>query len=156
MRSGVLSAVLGALVLTPLLAAAQGTSYNGLATEYGGRAVSSCCQKDDVAALSTPPVLHGLTMSALKSSPPLFLDIQDGGNPEVPVYGLIDGACGYGALSRTEWPYWRVAALSFSNPVSLSGTPQKYGCGACIEVTCQGSVRLLPGCCPAVKSPGHM
>ena len=69
--------------------------------------------------------------------------LQDGGDPNVPVYGLIDGACGYGALARAEWPYWHVAALSFSNPVSILSTPQKYGCGACIEVTCQGMVRLL-------------
>ena len=44
MRSGVLSAVLGALALTPLLAAAQGTSTNGLATEYGSQRVRPCCQ----------------------------------------------------------------------------------------------------------------
>ncbi|EIE24495.1 hypothetical protein COCSUDRAFT_46828 [Coccomyxa subellipsoidea C-169] len=64
---------------------------------------------------------------------------QDRSDPNTPIYGLIDGACGYGAIPRTSWPYWQVAALGFSNSVSASGSPQKWGCGACIQVTCTGS-----------------
>ncbi|KAK9909331.1 hypothetical protein WJX75_000656 [Coccomyxa subellipsoidea] len=64
---------------------------------------------------------------------------QDRNDPNTPIYGLIDGACGYGAIPRTSWPYWQVAALGFSNSVSVSGSPQKWGCGACIQVTCTGS-----------------
>ena len=73
--------------------------------------------------------------------------MQEGGNPAVPVYGLVDGACGYGAFDQNVWPYWHVAALSFSNPVSAAGQPQQYGCGACIEVSCQGSVRAAAQSC---------
>ena len=90
------------------------------------------------------PVPHMVISVCCAAKSELLLALsQTGGNPNVPIYGLVDGACGYGALDRSEWPYWRVAALGFSNPVSQSSTPQKDGCGACIEVTCQGSVRLL-------------
>ncbi|CAL8467491.1 g7029 [Coccomyxa elongata] len=64
---------------------------------------------------------------------------QDGSNPNTPIYGLISGACGYGAIPQDSWPYWQVAALGFTNPVSYSGVPQKWGCGACIQVTCTGA-----------------
>ncbi|BDA42870.1 probable Expansin-B1 at N-terminal half [Coccomyxa sp. Obi] len=64
---------------------------------------------------------------------------QDGSSPNTPTYGLISGACGYGAIPQDSWPYWQVAALGFNNPVSYSGVPQKWGCGACIQVTCTGS-----------------
>lgn len=67
------------------------------------------------------------------------VDLQEGGDPQQPIYGLLNGACGYGAFSQADWPYWHVAALSTSNPVAISGLPQKNGCGACIEVTCQAS-----------------
>lgn len=68
--------------------------------------------------------------------------VQDGINPNTPIYGLISGACGYGAIPQDSWPYWQVAALGFTNPVSYSGVPQKWGCGACIQVTCTGAVSV--------------
>ncbi len=67
--------------------------------------------------------------------------LQTGGNPNQAIYGLADGACGYGNISRTSWPFWQVAALGFTNPISASNLPQKWGCGACLEVTCEGPVR---------------
>ncbi|EIE27800.1 hypothetical protein COCSUDRAFT_46000 [Coccomyxa subellipsoidea C-169] len=64
---------------------------------------------------------------------------RDGGDPNKPVYGLLDGACGYGEFSKTEWPNWQVAAISQSNPIATRGQPQKRGCGACIEVACNST-----------------
>ena len=67
--------------------------------------------------------------------------LQTGGNPNTPIYGLSDGACGYGDIPRTSWPFWQVGALGFGNSISASNLPQKWGCGACVEVTCEGPVR---------------
>ena len=73
--------------------------------------------------------------------------LQSGGNPNQAIYGLSDGACGFGEIPRTSWPFWQVAALGFSNPISQGNLPQKWGCGACLEVTCEGAGEaLLPLC----------
>lgn len=71
---------------------------------------------------------------------------QTGGNPNQAIYGLSDGACGYGQISKDSWPFWQVGALGFGNAISAGNLPQKWGCGACVEVTCQGPVR--PYCAP--------
>lgn len=68
--------------------------------------------------------------------------LQEGGDPNKAIYGLSDGACGYGEFARDEWPNWQVAAISASNPIAQNGQPQKLGCGACIEVVCNSTVRL--------------
>lgn len=75
--------------------------------------------------------------------------LQTGGNPNQAIYGLSDGACGFGEIPRTSWPFWQVAALGFGNPISASNLPQKWGCGACVEVTCEGPVR--PSCLCALS-----
>ena len=68
---------------------------------------------------------------------------QTGGNPNTPIYGLSDGACGYGEINRTGWPFWQVGALGFGSPISASNLPQKWGCGACVEITCEGPVSAV-------------
>ena len=53
------------------------------------------------------------------------------------------GSCGFGVLSKGQWPYWSVAALATSNSFFLGGPVQ--GCGMCFEVQCleSGPVRSL-------------
>ncbi len=80
---------------------------------------------------------------------------QDGGDPNKPVFGLLDGACGYGEFSKTEWPNWQVAAISQSNPIAQRGQPQKRGCGACIEVACNSTVRASLFLSLSKPFPGH-
>ena len=79
--------------------------------------------------------------------------LQTGGNPNQAIYGLSDGACGFGEIPRTSWPFWQVAALGFTNPISGSNMPQKWGCGACLEVTCEGPVRL--SCLRMARTVSH-
>jgi len=46
----------------------------------------------------------------------LLLNVmQDLQNPYTPSGGLVQGACGYGSLFATEWPYWAVAGISANN-----------------------------------------
>ena len=59
---------------------------------------------------------------------------QDGGNPNVPTYGLVSGSCGYGLQDQNVWPNWYVAAIAPTNPLATGGNQK--GCGTCIEVTC--------------------
>jgi Lytic transglycolase/Expansin C-terminal domain len=58
----------------------------------------------------------------------------DGMDPYSPSYGTSEGACGYGAISKDNWPYFSTAALSPSNEFFKSGPLQ--GCGQCYEITC--------------------
>lgn len=44
------------------------------------------------------------------------------------------GSCGYGMLSKSDWPYWSVAALPTSN-VFFNNLPLE-GCGSCWEIEC--------------------
>ena len=47
---------------------------------------------------------------------------------------MLQGACGYGAISKDSYPYWSVAALSLTNQFSVAG-PAK-ACGECFEIKC--------------------
>ena len=67
--------------------------------------------------------------------------MQDGQDPNTPMYGLVNGACGYGAIPKNAWPNWQVAGLGFGNPISQANVPQQWGCGACIQAVCTGKVR---------------
>lgn len=46
----------------------------------------------------------------------------------------VQGACGYGTISKDSYPYWSVAALSLTNSFSVAG-PAK-ACGECFEIKC--------------------
>ncbi|KAK9820973.1 hypothetical protein WJX81_004838 [Elliptochloris bilobata] len=69
-----------------------------------------------------------------------------GHDANVASYGLVNGACGYGALNRSSWPFWAAAAIPRSSPIASSGLAGKDGCGACIRITCTQN-------CPASASP---
>ena len=47
---------------------------------------------------------------------------------------MLQGACGYGAISKDSYPFWSVAALSLTNQFSVAG-PAK-ACGECFEIKC--------------------
>lgn len=47
---------------------------------------------------------------------------------------MLQGACGYGEISKDSYPYWSVAALSLTNQFSVAG-PAK-ACGECFEIKC--------------------
>jgi len=55
-------------------------------------------------------------------------------DPDSPSYGTSVGSCGYGMLSKGDWPYWNVAALPTSN-VFFNSLPVE-GCGSCFEIRC--------------------
>ena len=67
--------------------------------------------------------------------------------------GLLDGACGYGNMSRGDFPAWKAAALP-PNSVLLGGSPaNKLGCGSCVKVTCDPSRQLPFSPCKAGSLP---
>ena len=66
---------------------------------------------------------------------------QDGKDPDSPSFGVLNGACGYGQLNRSAWPYWRAVGLSSSNPI-VAKSSAKDACGTCIKLTCTASVSL--------------
>ncbi|KAK9838025.1 hypothetical protein WJX74_009954 [Apatococcus lobatus] len=70
---------------------------------------------------------------------------QDGDSPYSPSYGTSIGACGYGLLDKSKWPYWSVGALSQSN-IFYSAGPLG-GCGQCFEVQCVNSGGQFAGRC---------
>ena len=53
--------------------------------------------------------------------------------PDIKAHDL-QGACGYGTISKDSYPYWSVAALSLTNSFSVAG-PAK-ACGECFEIKC--------------------
>ena len=63
---------------------------------------------------------------------------QDGLSPTQASGGLLNGACGYEALSQQDWPFWEVVSIGPNNPVAYKGN--KKGCGYCISATCTGTV----------------
>ena len=71
---------------------------------------------------------------------------QEGRDANSASYGLVNGACGFGALNRSAWPYWAAAAIPRSSPIATSGNAGRDGCGACIRITCTQNVRMLPSC----------
>ena len=46
----------------------------------------------------------------------------------------MQGACGYGLLDKSQYPYWSVAALSLTNSFSVAGPA--HACGMCFEIKC--------------------
>lgn len=66
--------------------------------------------------------------------------------------GLLDGACGFGNMSRGDFPAWKAAALSPSS-VLLDGSSPKLGCGTCVKVTCDPSRQLPFSPCKAGTLP---
>ena len=65
------------------------------------------------------------------------MHVLSGVNPRKPLlmqrHGL-QGACGYGTISKDSYPFWSVAALSLTNSFSVAG-PAK-ACGECFEIKC--------------------
>ena len=51
-----------------------------------------------------------------------------------PSYGTKEGSCGYGALSKDQYPFWQVGAFATSNKYfkSIPGS----ACGTCWEIQC--------------------
>ncbi|KAK9868666.1 hypothetical protein WJX84_011328 [Apatococcus fuscideae] len=70
---------------------------------------------------------------------------QDGDSPYSPSYGTSIGACGYGLLDKSQWPYWSVGALSPSNMFYSAGPIN--GCGQCFEIQCVDSGGQFAGRC---------
>lgn len=70
--------------------------------------------------------------------------LQEGRDANVASYGLVTGACGFGYLNRSSWPYWNAVAIPRSSPIAQSGLAGKDGCGACIRITCTQNVRAWP------------
>lgn len=79
---------------------------------------------------------HG---SAVKQKP-----VQDGVSPTTASGGLVNGACGYEALSQQEWPFWDVVSIGPNNPIAYKGN--KKGCGYCIQAACEGAVSSSTFC----------
>ena len=65
-----------------------------------------------------------------------FLCSQDGDaiDPALFNKSLPAGSCGYGEITRKQYPFWSIAGINPSN--ALYSRPMK-GCGACIVVQCQ-------------------
>ena len=82
--------------------------------------------------------------------------MQDGADPTVASGGLVNGACGYEALSQQDWPFWEVVSIGPNNPIAYKGN--KKGCGYCIKATCEGAVSLFM--CPSfhryTPGPGRL
>ena len=49
----------------------------------------------------------------------------------------LQGSCGYGDLSKSNYPFWSVAALSTQNRFYKAGPIN--GCGECFEIQCLNS-----------------
>lgn len=60
-------------------------------------------------------------------------DTQDSGQP---------GACGYGVLNSTSWPYGAPLSIRSDSPL-VAGLPFA-GCGACFRVACSPGQASLP------------
>lgn len=46
---------------------------------------------------------------------------------------VSQGSCGYGAISKTAWPYWSVAAMSTSDPL-YKASGQACGCAPSVSL----------------------
>ena len=60
----------------------------------------------------------------------------------------MQGACGYGLLDKSQYPYWSVAALSLTNSFSVAGPA--HACGMCFEIKCVdigGPFAVRPAAC---------
>jgi len=68
------------------------------------------------------------------------LALQDS-STELPA-AFKTGACGFGQLSLSDWPGRSIASLGPQNPIKLRSSIS--GCGACVEIKCDGAVRPHP------------
>ena len=72
-------------------------------------------------------------------------------DPTKASFGLVDGACGYGPLSKdgngSIWPFWNTASISSEFKGAANGN--KGGCGMCLQVTC-ADAKCKPGAAPVV------
>ena len=55
--------------------------------------------------------------------------------PAVQSYAVAQGACGYGDLPDSGWPFGGIAAIDPSVSLFAAGTTQQ-GCGVCLQVQC--------------------
>ena len=77
---------------------------------------------------------------------------EDKQDPTKPSLGLLNGACGYGEMNRTQFPHFRGAGLSPKSPL-LKNSPMKLGCGMCLKVACDPSRELPFSPCKAGALP---
>ena len=95
------------------------------------------------------------TVAAAASTPLTGVATQFGGpadklDPAKPSLGLLDGACGYGEMNRTQFPFFRGAGISLKSPL-LASTSAKAGCGLCVKVACDPrNVLPFSACKPGV------
>ena len=72
--------------------------------------------------------------------PMMHLLLQDvTGNPASLSGPFLDGACGYGQLSPSQWPFYALASISSNNSIATEASCS--GCGACVEIQCVGQVK---------------
>lgn len=62
-------------------------------------------------------------------------------SPDQPSYGVKEGACGYGLLDKSTWPYWNAVALRPDSPLLTAATRPSYGCGMCLQISCVDKTR---------------
>ena len=113
-----------------------------------------------MARLSLLPLLALLALlalSAASAAPVAGIATEFGGaadkqSRDSASLGILDGACGYGNMSRGDFPAWKAAALP-PNSVLLDGLSQKLGCGVCVKVTCDPSRQLPFSPCKAGALP---
>ena len=103
-------------------------------------------------------LLATLATAAAAASPPLTgVATQFGGpadklDPAKASLGLLDGACGYGEMNRTQFPFFRGAGISPKSPL-LASTSAKAGCGLCVKVACDPGNVLPFSACRTGASP---
>ena len=69
----------------------------------------------------------------------------------------MQGACGYGLLDKSQYPYWSVAALSLTNSFSVAGPA--HACGMCFEIKCVdigGPFAVRPAACVTAAGYGAL
>ncbi len=98
-----------------------------------------------IAALRRLPLLpldsginmhHVIRLVNSKPVTPIAAIMQDGDPFEPALFNktLPAGSCGYGEISRKQYPFWGIAGINPANP--LASRPMK-GCGSCVIVQCQ-------------------
>ena len=128
-------------------AQALGPQQTGFVTFYGAPSPVSrkgCSQLRDISGRVPPAV--SLRVTALQPS----VAVQALSPVPAPAGGLVSGACGYGQLNGTAWPYNQVVSLGPNNSIASGIGSNKLGCGQCIRATCISAVRG-----PSLLSNGH-
>lgn len=117
-------------LLLALLAVAKGqTSWTpvtvGSAASGGVRWI---VRGETSRAAGSARVFEEATAAHSPSSPPTSLQDSPAGS----------GACGYGTLSASSWPYDAIAVVNPDSPFLAGSAPQ--GCGTCLEIQCTDEV----------------